>query len=168
MCLVHFYNWKSLAYFGRLVGAVPFAGSFQVLLVWRKAVSKSSIHIIAWKHKSIPFSQIFKKFFPTFAKDHRYFWGFVLCGSISVRDSNLQCSQNAETLWHGDNFLSNRQCCQQYGFVILTVGYSLGLHLLGGWRLLPAVGSEVCVWQSIRLLSCCAYFFSSCRQSLTC
>lgn len=130
-----------------------------MLLVWRKAMSKSSIHIIAWKHKSIPFSQIFNFFFPH--KDHRYFWGFVLCSSVSVPASNLQCSQNAETLWHGDNFLSNRQCCQQCRFVILTVGYSLGLDLLRGWRLLPAVGSEVCVWQSIHFLSCCAYFLAA-------
>lgn len=115
-----------------------------------------------------PFLRFFFFFFPTCAKDHRYFWGFVLCSSVSVPVSNLQCSQNAETLWHGDNFLSNRQCCQQCRFVILTVGYSLGLDLLGGWRLLPAVGSEVCVWQNIHLLSCCAYSFSSCRQSLTC
>lgn len=161
-----FLSLKSLAYFGQLVSAVPFAGSFQMLLVWRKAVSKSSIPIIAWKHKSIPFSQILK-FLPPFAKDRRYFWGFVLWSSVSVPASNLQCSQNAETLWHGDNFLSNRQCCQQCRFVILTVGYNLGLDVLGGWRLLAAVGSGVCVWQSVHLLSCCACFFSSCRQLLT-
>jgi len=108
---------KSLGYFGQLAGAVPFAGSFQMIRVWRKAVSKSDIHIIAWQHNSISFSQVFPPHTHTFANDHRYFWGFVLHSSAFLPAFNLQCSQNAETLWHGDNFLSNRQWCRRHRFV---------------------------------------------------
>lgn len=164
---MHFYNWKAWAILGSWQVLYPLLTAFKWYWFEEKQCQRAAFHIIAWKHKSIPFSQIFF-FFATFANDHRYFWGFVLHSSTFLPALNLQRSQNVETLWHGDNFLSNSQCCQQRGVVILTVGSSLGLDLRGCRRLWTAVGSEVCVWVGVHLLSRCACFFSSCRHPFAC
>lgn len=66
-----------------------------------------------------------------FANDRRDLWGFVFHGSVFLPSFKLQCSQNVETLWHGDNFLSNRQCCQQCRFVIFNCRIQPGAGFAG-------------------------------------
>lgn len=162
---MHFYNWKAWAILGSWQVLYPLLAAFKWYWFEEKERQKAAFISLHGNINLFPFLRFIFFGHIFFVNDHRYFWGFVLHGSIFLLSFNLQCSQNAETLWHGDNFLSNRQYCQQCRFVInCRIQPRAGF---AGLRETPAVGSEICVWVSIHLLSRCAYFFSSCSHPFT-